>query len=239
MAFLREPKYKLLASEVDQSADTYNYYFRPEAFEYHGLQYIITGGSDTLKTYGTIDPDGSTEGNPVWKDITNDTFGSASFTASTILSDNTSKLTCYSRIKVEVVAADTKQINSFVAVADVAASLDGTYFILYDEVGSVAFWIDVDDSGTTIPSGASAADRAVEITTITTGMTAAQVGTAVYTAIVADSKFEAGADNLDGTFTVASTTTGDKTPGADGDTGFTITETLAGIPNFKILLKQA
>ena len=104
--------------------------------------------------------------------------------------------------------------------------LDGTYFVLQDEVGSVAFWIDTDNSGTAEPSHGAA--RAVEIVTVTSGMSATAVGGVVYTAIVADSKFAAGADNGDGTIEVLSTTYGSKTAGVDGDTGFTITVGIAG-----------
>jgi hypothetical protein len=126
--------------------------------------------------------------------------------------------------------AGVKETTDFTAAADVAGSLNQTYFLLQDEHGSVGFWIDVDDSGSTIPAGASAADRAVEITTVSTGDSATTVGSAVYAAIIADSKFEAGIDNADGTFTVQSTTYGAKTDGADGDTGFTIAEGTAGGP---------
>jgi hypothetical protein len=125
-------------------------------------------------------------------------------------------------------ATAVKEITSIVTRADVSDDLDGTYFILQDDVGSVAFWFDVDNSGTTIPAGASAADRAVEITTITTDMAIGSVGTAVYTAIIADSKFEAGSDDTAGTILVQASTVGIKTDGADGDAGFTITEDTAG-----------
>jgi len=108
-------------------------------------------------------------------------------------------------------------------------SLDGTFFLLQDEIGSVAFWFDVDDSGTSEPGGAAAADRSIEITTITAGDSATTVGSAVFTAITADSKFEAGVDNVDGTIEVRSSTFGVKTDGADGDTGFTIGENTAGV----------
>ncbi len=122
---------------------------------------------------------------------------------------------------VSAASAATKEITSITARADVADDLDGTYFILQDEVGSVGFWIDTDNSGTTIPAGATAADRAVEITTVTTAMTAEQVGDVVYTAIIGDSKFEAGTDTNSPIILVRSSTTGLRTAGADGDTGFT------------------
>jgi hypothetical protein len=91
----------------------------------------------------------------------------------------------------------------------VASNYDGLFFKLYDEVGSVAFWFDVDDRGTSAPS--HGCDRAVEINTVTNGMTNIQAGTAIYNKIVADAKFEAGADAGTGTITVQSSTAGNKT----------------------------
>lgn len=115
-----------------------------------------------------------------------------------------------------------KQTTSIEAVADVAASLDGTTFILEDINGTVAFWIDVDNDGTTIPAEASAAERAIEITTITTGMTAAEVGTEVYTAIIADSKFEAGSDDLAGNLIIQNVDEGYFVNADASTSGFTI-----------------
>lgn len=120
-----------------------------------------------------------------------------------------------------------KEITEIICVADSNGSLDAKYFILQDDVGTVGFWIDVDNSGTTTPGTGAA--REVEITTITTGMTRAQVGTAVYNAIIADSKFEAGVNVGDGRIRVQSSTTGAKTNGLDGDTNFYISEYVAGV----------
>lgn len=88
-------------------------------------------------------------------------------------------------------SAAVAQVEDLTCPADVGGNLDADGVLLYDDAGSVAFWIDVDNSGTTIPAWASAADRAVEVTTITTGMTAAQVATQMALAIDADSKFSA------------------------------------------------
>lgn len=62
-------------------------------------------------------------------------------------------------------------------------SIDGLYFILYDINGPVAFWFDVDDSGTPEPS--HGAGRSVEVSTLTSGMTAVQVAEEVEAAIAA------------------------------------------------------
>lgn len=118
------------------------------------------------------------------------------------------------------------EITDITAVADVSDSLDGTYFLLQDVAGSVAFWIDTDDSGTTIPGGAAAADRAVEITTIATDDSAATIAGLLETAIHADSKFTASSAS-----TICTVTNVDLkalTDAADGDTGFSFSTTTQG-----------
>ena len=72
-----------------------------------------------------------------------------------------------------------------------ASALDGKTFILRDDGGSVGVWFDVDNNGTSQPAAAGNCTRALEITTVTTGMTAAQVATALAAALTADSKFTA------------------------------------------------
>jgi len=120
-----------------------------------------------------------------------------------------------------------KEISSIVTVADIAGSLDGKYFVMQELAGSVAFWIDVDDSGTAEP--AHGADRSIEITTITTGMTAAQVGDEVYNAIIADGSFEAGSNDNAGNLTIQNAEFGVMVDAADGDAGFTISESTPGV----------
>lgn len=120
------------------------------------------------------------------------------------------------RVRTEAAIA---QVETFDCPADVSDSLDGTYFIIYDEDGSVGVWIDTDDSGTTIPAGASAADRAIEVTGVVTDDTATAVATAVAAALDADSKFSA--SSADETITLTHATAGDVADATDGDTGIT------------------
>jgi hypothetical protein len=107
-----------------------------------------------------------------------------------------------------------------------ASNLHTKYFILKDEVGTVGVWFDVDAAGASAPSHGAA--RAVKIDSVTSGMTAAQVGTKVYDAIHADSKFN-GVSDTSGTIVVVSTTYGNKTGQGAGDSGFTVTEHTAGV----------
>jgi hypothetical protein len=106
-----------------------------------------------------------------------------------------------------------------------ASNLHTKFFVLKDEVGTVGFWFDVDNAGASAPTTGAARD--VEISTLTSGMTAAQVATAVYNAIHADSKFN-GVSDASGTIVVVSTTYGNKTGQSAGDSGFTVTEHTAG-----------
>ncbi|MDB4491648.1 hypothetical protein N9260_01360 [bacterium] len=115
--------------------------------------------------------------------------------------------------------AAVAHVEDVTCVADVTDSLNGKFFQLNDDVGSVGVWIDTDDSGTTIPGGASALDRGIEVTGVVTDDSAADVATAVAAAIDADSKFSATADA--GVVTVTHATAGHRSDGADGDAGFT------------------
>lgn len=97
-------------------------------------------------------------------------------------------------VTAELTTSEVAESTLITTVADVADSLDGTSFIISDEDGTVGVWIDVDNSGTTIPAGAAAADRAIEITTIATGDAASVVATKIAAVLEADSKFTASAD---------------------------------------------
>lgn len=130
------------------------------------------------------------------------------------------------------VVAANKEISQLICPAHTPGTenYDGSYFIIYDEVGSVAFWFDVDDSGTAAP--VHGADRAVEVTTVTSGMTAGQVGTALYTAIVADSKFEAGSDDTAGTILVQQTVAGVRIDIAAGTSPIAVSVDQQGSDNY-------
>jgi len=117
--------------------------------------------------------------------------------------------------------AAKERSNIFSILADNSGDLDGTYFTAQDSAGSVGIWIDVDDSGTTIPAGASASDRDIEVTGVVMDDTGVDVAQAVWNALDAD-----GAWDMD-TFTggIASVSfedpiAGPRTDITDGDTGF-------------------
>lgn len=125
-------------------------------------------------------------------------------------------------------AAPTGFTSFTVTTNGTSHALDGKYFILQDTAGTVAFWIDTDNSGTTIPAGASAADRAVEITTVNAVDTTNTIATAIAAKINADSQFASTATNA--VMTVTNAEVGQFGAAADGDTGFTpFTITTAGV----------
>ena len=121
--------------------------------------------------------------------------------------------------------AAVAEVTSVTPVAAVGGSLDGTYFILQDKDGSVAFWIDIDDSGTAEP--AHGADRSVEITTIATGDSAAVIAGKLITAIGADSEYSAAAGVGDEVL-VTDGTAGDRPAASAGDSGFTVSQDTDG-----------
>lgn len=127
--------------------------------------------------------------------------------------------------KLAYAVSGVAEVTSITTVADVAASLDGKYFILYDDVGSVAFWFDVDNNGTAEPS--HGATRSVEITTVVTGDSAATVATAVQGAVDADAKFSASVNSA--TVTVTASATGYRTDGTANTSGFTVSVTTQGL----------
>lgn len=132
------------------------------------------------------------------------------------------------QVKIEEASNSVQHAGTITTVADSGGSLDQKYFILADEVGTVGFWIDVDDGGGSAPAGALAAARQVEITTIATGDSANDVATKVAAAIEADSKFSASAATNVVTWNVVAYAPEVGSESA-GDSGFTVTETAAGV----------
>lgn len=116
------------------------------------------------------------------------------------------------------------EITRIATVADVSGSLDQKSFTIYDEVGSVGVWIDLNNAGGSAPVGAAAKARQIAIHTINTGDSAATVATKIAAALEADSKFSALVDpshtsqvvvtsSTSGTRTDASNAAGGESPG--------------------------
>lgn len=118
------------------------------------------------------------------------------------------------------------EISQITTVADVAGSLDRTTFIIYDQNGSVGVWIDVDDSGSTIPPAALAADRALEVTGVITNDSDSAVAAAIAATLGADPEFSSGA--VGAVLTVTDAAQGARVDVAEVDTGFAFLVTQQG-----------
>ena len=103
-------------------------------------------------------------------------------------------------------------------------SLDNKFFILQDDVGSVAFWYDVDNNGT--PEPLHGADRSVAITTVVTGDSAATVAGKTQVVINADLKFNATV--LSNVVTVTDVSNGNRPAPQAGTSGFSLATTQNG-----------
>jgi hypothetical protein len=79
------------------------------------------------------------------------------------------------------------EITSIDARLSTPEEIDGTYFILYDDAGSVAFWFDVDANGT--PEPAHGAMRSVKIDTVTQFDIGLTIVERINVAIENDAKF--------------------------------------------------
>lgn len=133
-------------------------------------------------------------------------------------------------VRTDATAGDSTFTIS-VTVQGVASALNGTYFKLPDSGGTVGFWFDVDNSGTTTEP-AHGCTRAVKITTVNSGMTNAQVQGVVYTAVDDDSKFaSSGASGA--SFVVTDAEFGTRaTAGSAGTSGFTVARSVAGVTSY-------
>ena len=116
------------------------------------------------------------------------------------------------------------EISTVQTVADVASSLGGLYFTIYDNVGPVRVWIDVANASTA--PGVPAGGRLLEVN-ISADATAAAVATAVQGAVDADSKFAATvSSNL---VVITDSNTGTRTDIAAGTSTFTVACTTQGV----------
>lgn len=100
-------------------------------------------------------------------------------------------------------------------------SLDGKYFIVHDDVGSVAFWFDVGDNGTAEPF--HGATRSIRIGTVNYGDSASTVAAAVAAIANTDSKFTAAA--VGNVVTITTTFNANTADASVGTSGFSLSVT--------------
>ena len=98
---------EILAEVVNGADGTYYYYVDMDGFRKGGFQLTISGGTGTCTATveGTLQDDGTVPASCTYQDITNATFGAASYTASTMLIDNAEKLACYKYVRIKIVAS--------------------------------------------------------------------------------------------------------------------------------------
>jgi hypothetical protein len=119
--------------------------------------------------------------------------------------------------------AGETEVTQVQTVADVASSLDGTYFLLKSAGDAISYyvWIDVDAGGNDPAPGGTG----IQVS-ISADDDAETVAAAVASAIDAEADFSASA--ADDTVTISNATVGDTTDAADADTGFAISVLFQG-----------
>ena len=132
----------------------------------------------------------------------------------------------YEITKVATVADQqgVEEVTSITTRADVGSNLGGTFFLIYDQAGSVAVWFNVSGANTQPSSGAN---RSIQVA-ISANATAPTVATAVQTALDADAEFTATV--LSNVVTATSVTKLSVLDSVDGGipTGFTISTPIQG-----------
>lgn len=137
--------------------------------------------------------------------------------------------------------SDKQEVQTAQTVADVAGSLNTTYFTLEGITGTWAVWFDVDDSGSTEP--AHGATNSVKIIGVVTGDTAAAVAATLAAELEADSAFSLDFTSTydatvdDDLVTIRDNNTGNRTNIAAGTSGFTVATTQAGAAIRSVYLK--
>ena len=103
-------------------------------------------------------------------------------------------------------------------------SLDGLYFIIPDQNGTVAFWYNTTGAATEPLHGAT---RSVEIITVDPGDNAATIASKTAVVINSDAQFSATAAGA--TITVTDVFNGTRVAASAGDSGFTVVQNQAGV----------
>lgn len=108
---------------------------------------------------------------------------------------------------------------------------DGKYFIIYDDVGSVAVWFDVANNGTLEPF--HGADRSIKVTGVTPGDSATNVAAAIVAVVNPDTQFVA--SNLSNVVTITRAFNGNVPASTVGTTGFSVSDTNGSLPTSELI----
>lgn len=110
-------------------------------------------------------------------------------------------------------------------------SLDGKYFIINDENGSVAVWYDVGDDGTSEPF--HGADRSIRVPGVNYGDSAATVAAATVAVVNPDVFFTA--SNLSNVITITNVTDGNVPAPSAGTSGFAVGSVDGSLPTAELI----
>ena len=112
---------------------------------------------------------------------------------------------------------------------------DGQYFIIYDEDGSVAVWLDVDDDGT--PEPFHGADRSIAVTGIISGNSAATVAAAITAAINPEVQFIA--SSLGAVITITRASNGNIPASSAGTTGWAVSDINGTLASSELITNES
>lgn len=100
-------------------------------------------------------------------------------------------------------------------------TINGKYFIIYDDAGSVAVWYDLGNGAT--PEPFHGANRSIKVSGANFGDAAATVAAATVAAVNPDTAFNA--SSISNVLTITSATDGNKPNSSAGTSGFTVSHT--------------
>ncbi len=109
-------------------------------------------------------------------------------------------------------------------VADVAGSIDQTFFIVNDSQGTVAVWYDLNNAGNPPPT--HGANRAIKVATVVTGDSAAVIASKTGTVISLDNAYSVGV--ITNQITLTSLINGSLPVPSNGTSGFTTARSVNG-----------
>jgi hypothetical protein len=100
-------EFSTLVAVTNGADGTYDYYIPMASYTRLDMQLILSGGSGTctVTVEGSLQADGTAPASLAYVDVTNQAYGSASFTASIMLIDNSWFFEAMNYVRVKVVAA--------------------------------------------------------------------------------------------------------------------------------------
>lgn len=131
-------------------------------------------------------------------------------------------------------SASTSGFSVSTSAGTANASLDGKYFTMYDDEGTVAVWFDVGDDGT--PEPFHGADRSIKVTGVPYGASATTVAAAIVAVVNPDVKFTA--SNLANVITITRTFDGNVAPSSVDTSGFMISDTDGSLSTAELITNQ-